>query len=74
MKLFLSIIGSTFLSFILFMFQPFIAAVVLSGILLGCVIRGLLLLFEIHKALVPPKEDKVKAAVRQYLEESNLGD
>lgn len=74
MKLFLSIIGSIFLSIILFMFQPFIAAVVLSGILLGCVVRGLFLLFEIHKVLVPQKEDKVKAAVRQYLEESNLGD
>lgn len=74
MKLFLSIIGSIFLSIILFMFQPFIAAVVVSGILLGCVVRGLFLLFEIHKVLVPPKEDKVKAAVRQYLEESNLGD
>mgnify|MGYP006393494473 CR=1 FL=1 len=70
MNFFLPILGSTVLSLILFMIQPFIAAIVLSGIVVGCSLRGLYLLKEIHEKLIP-KEDKVKAAVRLHLEEQN---
>ena len=70
MKLFLSILVSTVLSIILITFQPIIAAMVLSGIVVGCLLRGVYLLHKIHEYLIP-KEDKVKAAVRRYLEEQN---
>ena len=70
MKFFFSILVSTVLSIILFMIQPIVAAVVLSGIVVGCLLRGVYLLHEIHENLIP-KEDKVKAAVRRYLEEQN---
>lgn len=68
MKLFLSIIFSTVLSIVLFAFQPFLAAVILSGIAIGALLRGVYLLHAIHDHLIP-KEDKVQAAVRRYHEE-----
>lgn len=71
MKLILSIIFSTVLSMVLFLIQPFLAAVILSGIAIGCLLRGVYLLHEIHDKLIP-KEDKVQAAVRRYHEEKNL--
>jgi len=70
MNFFLPILGSTVLSILLFMVNPFVAAIVLSGIVVGCLLRGLYLLKEIHEKLIP-KEDKVKAAVRRHLEERN---
>ena len=70
MNFFLPILGSTVLSILLFMVHPFVAAIVLSGIVVGCLLRGLYLLKEIHEKLIP-KEDKVKAAVRRHLEERN---
>ena len=70
MNFFLPILGSTVLSILLFMINPFVAAIVLSGFVVGCLLRGLYLLKEIHEKLIP-KEDKVKAAVRRHLEERN---
>ena len=70
MNFFPPILGSTVLSILLFMVHPFVAAIVLSGIVVGCLLRGLYLLKEIHEKLIP-KEDKVKAAVRRHLEERN---
>ncbi len=70
MNFFLPILGSTVLSILLFMINPFVAAIVLSGIVVGCLLRGLYLLKEIHEKLIP-KADKVKAAVRRHLEERN---
>lgn len=70
MNFFLPILGSTVLSIILFMIHPFVAAIVLTGIVVGCLLRGLYLLKEIHEKLIP-KEDKVQAAVRRHLEEQN---
>jgi len=70
MNFFLPILGSTVLSILLFMINPFVAAIVLSGIVVGCLLRGLYLLKEIHEKLIP-KADEVKAAVRRHLEERN---
>lgn len=71
MNLFLSILLSTLLSIVLFMIEPIIAAIVLAGIVLGCLFRGLYLVYEIHKKIVP-REDKVKAAVKRHIEEREL--
>ena len=71
MSLFLSILLATLLSIGLFMIAPIIAAIVLSGIALGCLIRGLYLVYEIHEKIVP-KEDKVKAAIKRHIEEREL--
>ncbi len=68
MKLFLSILFSTLLCVVLTFIHPIIAAFTFAGIVLGCLFRGLYLLYEIHEQIVP-KKDKVQAAVNRHLEE-----
>ena len=72
LKLFLSIVCSTFLILVFLMIEPIFAIIVLGGIALGCLFRGLYMLYEIHEQLVP-KDDKVQAAVKRHLEERKLG-
>ena len=71
-KLFLSIVSATFLIIVFLMISPILAVIVLGGIALGCIFRGLYMLNEIHEQIVP-KEDKVKEAVKRHLEERKLG-
>ena len=71
-KLFLSIVSATFLIIVFLMISPIFAVIVLGGIALGCIFRGLYMLNEIHEQIVP-KEDKVKEAVKRHLEERKLG-
>lgn len=71
MNLLLSIIVSTLFSIVLFMINPMLAAIVLSGIAIGCLVRGVYLIYEIHEKIVP-KEDKVNAAVKRHIEEREL--
>lgn len=53
------------------MIEPIFAIIVLGGIVLGCLFRGLYLLYVIHEQIVP-KDDMVKAAVKRYLNERKL--
>ena len=73
MILFLSILFSTLLIFLLCMLDPIIAAIVFAGFVLGCLFRGLYLVKEIHAQIVGDKEkDKVQAAVNRHLKEREL--
>ena len=71
MKLLLCIALCTALSFVLFAIHPFMAAVILSGVAIGALLRGLYLLQSIHNHLIP-KEDIVQAAVRRYHGEKSM--
>ena len=53
------------------MISPFFAVIVLGGIVLGCIFRGLFLLYEIQEQIVH-KEAKVKAVVKRHLEERSI--
>ncbi|MFJ7732609.1 hypothetical protein ACIQXF_12010 [Lysinibacillus sp. NPDC097231] len=69
MYLFLSIILSLVLGWILvLMVGPFLGGLIAIGIVMGCIFRGLYLLNDIHKKIVP-KSDKVEEAYKNYLEE-----
>lgn len=70
MKLFLSIISSSILGYILLLMGP-VGGIVAFGIVVGCIFRGLYLLNDIHKRIstITLKEDKVQKAYRDYLEE-----
>ncbi|MCG7335069.1 hypothetical protein MHZ95_07245 [Sporosarcina sp. ACRSM] len=70
MKLFLSIISSSILGYILLLMGP-VGGIVALGIVVGCIFRGLYLLNDIHKRIstITLKEDKVQKAYRDYLEE-----
>ena len=71
MVLFLSIIGSIILGFLLFACFGYMSAIIMAGIFMGCMFRGLYLINKIHTHLFKdvPKKDKVKEAYRRYLEE-----
>ena len=71
MMLLLCIIGSILLGFLLFASFGNFGVIIMGGILLGCMFRGLYLLSRIHTHLFQdvPKKDKVKEAYRRYLEE-----
>ncbi|WP_088071510.1 hypothetical protein [Gottfriedia luciferensis] len=74
MKLFLSIVLATILSYLLLMMGPLVGGIIALGIVLGCLFRGLYLLNEISKRLsiVAPKTDKVKEAYANYLKEKGI--
>lgn len=71
MYLFLSIILSAVLGYILLLMGPLVDGIVAFGIVVGCIFRGLYLLNNIHKRIsnISPKEDKVQKAHKKYLEE-----
>lgn len=69
MKLFTAILLSTVLGFILMLFGAFAGGLLAFGIILGILIRGLMLLDEIHKIMIGKKPKK--SALDQYLEERN---
>ncbi|MFJ7735085.1 hypothetical protein ACIQ2D_01985 [Lysinibacillus sp. NPDC097287] len=71
MYLLLSIFLSMVLAVILLMMGPLIGGVITFGIIAGCIFRGLYLLNDIHKKVVPlsTKKDKVKEAYEDYLKE-----
>lgn len=70
MYLFLSIILSAVLGYILLMMGPLVGGIAAFGIVVGCIFRGLYLLTDIHKRVsnVSPKEDKVQKAYKEYEE------
>lgn len=69
MKLFTAILLSTILGFLLLLFGPFAGGLLAFGIVLGVLIRGLMLLNEIHKIITGKKPKK--SALDEYLEERN---
>nr|WP_275899733.1 hypothetical protein [Bacillus piscicola] len=71
MYLFLSIILSAVLGYILLMMGPIVGGIAAFGIVVGCIFRGLYLLTDIHKRVsnVLLKEDKAQKAYKDYLEE-----
>lgn len=69
MKLFTAILLSTILGFLLLLFGPFVGGLLAFGIVLGVLIRGLMLLNEIHKIMAGKKPKK--SALDEYLEERN---
>jgi len=70
MYLFVSIILSLILAYVLFIFGPY-GAVIGIGIVLGCLFRGLYLLHDIHRKITKlvPDHDKVKEVYENYLQE-----
>lgn len=68
MYLLLSILLSMILAVILMMMGPLVGGIIAFGIIAGCIFRGLYLLNDIHKRMVP-KKDKVKEAYEDYLKE-----
>ncbi|WP_099157423.1 hypothetical protein [Virgibacillus ndiopensis] len=67
MYLFISIILSAILGYILLMLGPILGGVLTFGIVVGCLFRGLFLLSEIHKSI--KIKDKVQIGFEKYLEE-----
>ena len=68
MALFLIILFSGTIGFILLALTGPYGIIIIASILIGCIIRGLYLLSKIYQAIVP-KEDKVKDALDHYLAE-----
>ena len=68
MYLLLSIILSAILGLVLLMLDPLIGGVLAFGIVAGCIFRGLFLIKDIHKSIVP-KKNKVQDAYDSYIEE-----
>lgn len=71
MYLLLSIMLSILLGFILLMIGgPVIGGIIAFGIVAGCIFRGLYLLHDIQSRLsnLSPKEDRVEAAYKEYIE------
>lgn len=69
MKLFMAILLSTILGYLLLFFGAFVGGLLAFGIILGILIRGLMLLNEIHKIMIGKKPKK--SALDEYLEERN---
>lgn len=67
MKLVLVILLSTVIGYLLLFFGPFVGGLLAFGIILGILIRGLMLLNEIHKIMLGKKPKK--SALDEYLEE-----
>lgn len=69
----LSIVLSSILGFVLLMIEPIFGGIIAFGIVLGCIVRGLYLINDLHKRISEkyPKEDKSQKALRDYLEERN---
>lgn len=66
MKLMIAIMLSTIVGYLLLLMGPFFGGLLAFGIVLGILLRGLVLLKEIHKALVVNEH---KTALDNYLEE-----
>lgn len=69
MKLFMAILLSTILGFLLMLFGAFAGGLLAFGIVVGILVRGLMFLDEIHKIMIGKKPKK--SALDQYLEERN---
>ncbi|WP_422124579.1 hypothetical protein DHX103_07110 [Planococcus sp. X10-3] len=69
MKLLGTIIACTILGYLLLFFGPFFGGLLAFGIILGILVRGLILVSEMHK-LMAAKEPK-KSVLDEYLEERN---
>ncbi|WP_341200999.1 hypothetical protein [Planomicrobium okeanokoites] len=69
MKLFTAILLSTILGYFLLFFGPFVGGLLAFGIVLGLLIRGLMLLNEIHKIMIGKKPGR--SVLDEYLEERN---
>ncbi|XKE94678.1 hypothetical protein LG326_16145 [Metaplanococcus flavidus] len=69
MKLFTAILLSTILGYLLLFFGPFVGGLLAFGIILGILIRGLMLLNEIHKIMTGKKPKQ--SALDEYLEQRN---
>ncbi|RLQ89808.1 hypothetical protein [Planomicrobium sp. Y74] len=69
MKLFTAILLSTILGYLLLFFGAFVGGLLAFGIVLGVLIRGLMLLDDIHKIITGKKPKK--SALDEYLEERN---
>ncbi|OEH91067.1 hypothetical protein [Bacillus solimangrovi] len=71
MALFISIILSILLGFLLFVMGPIVGGILAFGIIVGCLFRGLSLLNDIHKRIskVTPKPDRAREAYENYLKE-----
>ena len=73
MALFFTMIACMLFCVVLAFFDPIIAVIVFGGTILGCLLRGLYLLKQIHQHLMPEiKEAKVEAALKRYREEREL--
>ncbi|QHJ69877.1 hypothetical protein [Planococcus halotolerans] len=69
MKLFTAILLSMILGYLLLFFGAFVGGLLAFGIVLGVLIRGLMLLDDIHKIITGKKPKK--SALDEYLEERN---
>ncbi|WP_339212332.1 ATP-dependent Lon protease [Solibacillus sp. FSL W8-0372] len=68
MKLLLSILLASLLGILVF-FGP-LGIFMLCAIIIGVIFRSFILIYEIHKQIVPPNSnDKVKEAVERYIKE-----
>lgn len=66
MKLLVAIVLSTLFGFLLMLLGPFFGGLLAFGIILGILIRGLILLSEIHQVILAKEP---KSALDAYLEE-----
>ncbi|KOS68918.1 hypothetical protein AEA09_10425 [Lysinibacillus contaminans] len=70
MYLLLSIVVGVLLAMILIKMGPLVGGILAFGIFAGCIFRGLYLLSEIQKSVVPAKQKvKPKDVLQKYLEE-----
>lgn len=70
MNLLVSIVLGVLLAIILIMLGPLVGGILAFGIVAGCIFRGLYLLSEIHKSVVPAKQKwKPEDVLQKYLEE-----
>ena len=53
----------------------YVAGIIVFGIVIGCLFRGLYLLNDIHKRIltISPKKDKVQEALENHLKEREKG-
>lgn len=71
MYLLLSIVLSGLLGAFLLMFGPVFGGVIAFAIIVGCLLRGIYLLNDLHQRIskIAPKKDKVKDAYEDYMKE-----
>lgn len=75
MYLLLSIILSMGLGWILLMMGPLASGIAAFGIVVGCIVRGLYILIDIHKRIstITTNQNKVQEAYENQLKEGDQG-
>lgn len=75
MYLLLSIILSMGLGWILLMMGPLASGIAAFGIVVGCIVRGLYILIDIHKRIstITTNQDKVQEAYENQLKKGDQG-